>query len=260
MFVNVEDVPEKPTEKELTLEKLTDSDDHWTFDCGSTGFTIARKTFQNNLNVPEPGAKILTWGEWGQRIRGVAIDGKVLFYHDEEHASELHQEWCDKKDAKEMETFLAEKDSIDARIKALPTEFQVRFEGYHKAGGDKWRAAYEPYELYCCEEAMKVVNHLKTSEKIREYWGMEDYKAQQKISDEIGLDDGHSGNTFGHSLKLATAFLENPELVDKVPSGMSPIVGSDEAHDWMTRPGSKDEIKQLEATIAAKKEAANEHP
>lgn len=268
-YTNVSDVPEK-FDEELVLKDCSETEHegkrYWNFDCEGCGFGAEVGTFDNQLPRPVKGDKIQLLGSWGQSIRGIGINGKVLFYRTKAEQEVKHKEWVAEKNRSDMEKFLAEKDKTDARIKALPTEFQVRFEGYHKAGGDEWRAAYEPYELFCCEQAVAMVEHFRVllatndshtskdvAAKIREWARIKDWKEQVKQFP--GLDNDHSGNTFGHSVKLAVTFLEKPEFVDKLHAGMSPLVGSEAAHDWATRPENQAEIARMKAEEESKKES-----
>lgn len=66
------------------------------------------------------------------------------------------------------------------------------------------------YNLFSCEEGIKIAESLKTKDKIIEF-----HKAtweEQKIMVPT-IDDGHSGNTFGMACKLAIAYL--PMIRDK---------------------------------------------
>ncbi len=68
----------------------------------------------------------------------------------------------------------------------------------------------EGYNRYCCEQAIIIAESLRNKDKIIEFskmgWG------QQKAL-VPGLDDGHSGNTFGISCKLAITYL--PRIREK---------------------------------------------
>ncbi len=66
------------------------------------------------------------------------------------------------------------------------------------------------YNRFCCEQGILIAESLKTKDKIIEFHKM-DWDNQKKLVP--GLDDGHSGNTFGSACKLAIAYL--PRIRDK---------------------------------------------
>jgi len=67
------------------------------------------------------------------------------------------------------------------------------------------------YNSFCCDQAILIAEFLRTKEKILEFHKMEDFDEQKKLVP--GLDDGHSGNTFGMSCRLAIAYL--PRIREK---------------------------------------------
>jgi len=71
-------------------------------------------------------------------------------------------------------------------------------------GGDLEVGFGKKYNIFCCEEAIKIANTLETKDKIVEF-----HKAtwdDQKLM-VPSIDDDHSGNTFGMSCKLAISYL-----------------------------------------------------
>ena len=66
------------------------------------------------------------------------------------------------------------------------------------------------YNTFCCEQAILISSTLRSKDKILEFSELE-WDLQKKIVP--GLDDGHSGNTFVTSWRLAIAYL--PMLRDK---------------------------------------------
>lgn len=57
-----------------------------------------------------------------------------------------------------------------------------------------------------------------------------------------GLDDGHSGNTFGMSVYLAYWYLTKKDNVTKIQGALSPIVGSKEYEEKNKRISISDKI------------------
>ena len=76
--------------------------------------------------------------------------------------------------------------------------------------GDLNSGMGEGYNRYCCEQAIIIAESLRNKDKIVEFhkmgWG------EQKAL-VPGLDDGHSGNTFGVACRLAIAYL--PRIREK---------------------------------------------
>lgn len=66
------------------------------------------------------------------------------------------------------------------------------------------------YNRFCCEQAIIIAEALRTNDKIVEFHKM-NWDEQKKLVP--GLDDGHSGNTFGAACKLAIAYL--PRIREK---------------------------------------------
>ena len=60
------------------------------------------------------------------------------------------------------------------------------------------------YNLFCMEQGILIAEALKTKEAIIEFKD-KDFDDQKKLVP--GLDDGHSGNTFGMSLRFAISYL-----------------------------------------------------
>ena len=60
------------------------------------------------------------------------------------------------------------------------------------------------YNLFACEEGIKIAESLKNKDKIIEFH-KETWENQKLMVPTI--DDGHSGNTFGLACKLAIAYL-----------------------------------------------------
>ncbi len=76
--------------------------------------------------------------------------------------------------------------------------------------GDLSGGMGESYNRFCCEQGIIIAESLRTKDKIVEFhkmgWG------EQKAL-VPGLDDGHSGNTFGMACKLAITYL--PRIREK---------------------------------------------
>ena len=109
----------------------------------------------------------------------------------------------------------------DAQFDGLPEEFQqriVRFRRHCPKGEKHFRINFEPYELFVCEEAVKILKALEDGT----IQAIEDTDLRGILSDD------HSGNTAGACKMLARAALENPEYVVWAHGAMTPLTGCEE--------------------------------
>ena len=60
------------------------------------------------------------------------------------------------------------------------------------------------YNLFACEQGILIADALQSKEKIKEFYEM-GWDEQKKLVP--GLDDGHTGNTFSMSCRIALAYL-----------------------------------------------------
>lgn len=76
--------------------------------------------------------------------------------------------------------------------------------------GDLSGGMGESYNRFCCEQGIIIAESLRNKDKIVEFHKM-GWDEQKSLVP--GLDDGHSGNTFGMACKLAITYL--PRLREK---------------------------------------------
>ena len=76
--------------------------------------------------------------------------------------------------------------------------------------GDLSGGMGEGYNRFCCEQGIIIAESLRNKDSIIEFHKM-DWNEQKSLVP--GLDDGHSGNTFGVACRLAIAYL--PRIRDK---------------------------------------------
>jgi hypothetical protein len=76
--------------------------------------------------------------------------------------------------------------------------------------GDLNEGMGEGYNRFCCEQAITIAESLRTKDRIIEFHKMT-WDEQKSLVP--GLDDGHSGNTFGVACRLAIVYL--PMLREK---------------------------------------------
>lgn len=71
-------------------------------------------------------------------------------------------------------------------------------------GGDFRVGFGEDYNIFCCEEGIKIANTLETKEAIIDFH-KSDYKSQVDLVPSLSSD--HSGNTFNMACRLAISYL-----------------------------------------------------
>jgi hypothetical protein len=180
---------------------------------------------------PHVGDVIRWWGKGvGSPFRGIAINGQVVFYKTE---AEQKAEWereTRERERKRREEYDRNKADHDARIQAFPEPFRDRIEGFRRRNPDfGWR--HESYELMCCEDATRIANALPTVDAIKAWYDLPWDEQKAKVP---GINDGHSGNSFGAAVSLAATYLQSPELVPQMHGTLCPLVGCESYGCWAT--------------------------
>lgn len=170
---------------------------------------------------PHVGDKARLYGRgFGYVVRGVVINNITVYYRTPAEERAKHEAEQRAAEAKRQAELDAERAARDARRARLPEPFNGRFERF-EANNSDWRRDYETYELFCCEEAVKLTA-LGSVEAIREFHDMS-FDQQQHILPAIS--DQHSGNTFGFACRLAVWLLSKPELIVREHGALCPLVG-----------------------------------
>lgn len=185
----------------------------------------------------------------GYTVRGLDINGVQCFYRTEKQQEAEHAKWVRNNEAEQKAKFKKNKASLDAKYQNLPEVFQRRIDKFRTNNPDfRWK--YESYEMFCCEQAVIIATAigkqlvdeamaqglpLKKAKKIiakraptalQKFSDM-DWEKQKKLVPD--LDDGHSGNTFGCSVRLAYFYVsEHTENIVKLHGALAPLVGSEE--------------------------------
>lgn len=159
---------------------------------------------------------------FGYPVRGVVIDGRVVRYETADEHERQARNAIEDRQAKQRAEAEASRAVNDARIAALPVEFQQRIERFRAGNPDFWWD-HQPYELFCCEEAIKIAEALKDRPNDVPAFAKLDWQQQKQLVPT--LDDGHSGNTFGSAVRLAHWYLTNRENVVLEHGALTPLVG-----------------------------------
>lgn len=156
-------------------------------------------------------------------VRGFFVNGKRIFYRTvAEDRAKFESEQRQIKKEKKAD-FEAKRSNYDMRYADLPEVFQRRLDRFREHNKD-FRWDLEPYELFVCEEAVKIAKHLKTEAAIVA-WKDLSWEKQKK---QVPIDDGHSGNTFGCACLLARLYVTKPDLVAQAHGALTPLVGCKE--------------------------------
>lgn len=185
----------------------------------------------------------------GSTVRGLDINGLQCFYLTEEQLRAKHAREVLEYEAQQKAEFEKNKANLDEKYNNLPEVFQRRMDKF-RANNPDFRWKYESYEMFCCEQAVIIATAIgnrlvdeaiteglpleeakkviveRAPTAIHEFYEMPWEKQQEVISD---LADGHSGNTFGCSVRLASFYIsEHPENIVKLHGALAPLVGSEE--------------------------------
>lgn len=187
----------------------------------------------------------------GSIVRGLDIGGKEVFYRTTEQQAEKNREDAAKAEQERRDRFEQDRDRFDAAYDSLPAVFQKRIDEFRAFNPD-WRWEYEGCESMCCVDAVKIAEACKlksTGDSLRQLqiriktgeWADDplgrlnafaainsdangyQYQLQEQVIP--GLSDGHSGNSFGMALRLASLYLQNPDLVTQEHGALCPLVG-----------------------------------
>lgn len=184
--------------------------------------------------VPKIGDEFTTWGRMGFPIRGQALNGRVLYYRTQAEQDVADQQEAERVKAGRIAAYESKRAQHDARVAALPAPLRERVEGFRAHGGDAWRWEFEPYEMACCEEAARLAARFKTGDAIKAFSAL-GYDAQKAAHPT--MDAGHSGNTWGMSIRLAWLVVEKPELVAKEHAALCCLTGCGQARCYASRKG-----------------------
>lgn len=195
--------------------------------------------------VPAVGDTVRMYGGSGRPVRGLFVNGRRIYYRTEEQQDELAARQLAEEDSKRRRKFEeAGRAVLDAKYAALPPIFQARIDRFRQ-NNPEFRWLYEEYEMFCCEEAVKLAQHLGSVEAMERYcalassetfganqaqWHAE-WQEQKAIDRAAGLSDGHSGNTHGAAAMLALLYLRQPGDVARMHGALAPLVGSEEYGD-----------------------------
>jgi len=152
--------------------------------------------------VPKVGDSAVFYMSNMSIVRGLEINGQRLFYATRTQADRDARRSEERRHAKAQRELDETREDRDRRRKALPSSLQARLARYETAN-PLWRRDYETYELFVCEQAANLAALPKAGDIKAWYDRFRDLKFEDQKRAWPGLDDGHSGNTFGAAVQLA---------------------------------------------------------
>ena len=194
--------------QEHKLEKVSDYDkDSWELkvDGGSCICCIKNGNF-----VPKKGMKVRFYGRgFGFPVRGIDIDGHIMYYRTPAQAKEDHKKMCEKWDREAKARFKKNRSKNEKDYQSLPDAFKKRMDRLRlKSPNDRYD--WESYEMFILKQAAEFSKYLKTVEEIDKWNKLENFDEQKKTVPT--LNDGHSGNTYGAAVYLAKRYLSGMEV------------------------------------------------
>jgi len=202
------------------ITSVSESDEWFSVRCGSLGLGVKKKYGI----TPKIGDTITIYSKniFGI-IRGIDINGQSLFYKTDEELEAHRIRESEKYKQKQIDDFEKNKSNLDAQYSDLPQIFKDRIDRF-RVNNPNFRVEFESYEMFCCTEALKIAEALKTVSEVKSFY---EKPFDQQIKLVPTLDNGHSGNTFGCACQLAGIYLEAPEYISKVHGSLSALVGSE---------------------------------
>jgi hypothetical protein len=192
-----------------------------------SGFCLAVHDELLSTPRPLPGDTLRLFGRgFGYVVRGIGLvtAGRLVgLYRYQTEAQEAagHAQEVAASKQHQRDEWEARKDATAIAIRALPEPFRCRIEFFMRQ--PEWGPEFGLYELFCCTEAVKLVDMLKSQDSVCAFVEMN--SEAQKIAAPGLAYDQHSGNTLGMSCRLAYVFMSQPELLFKVHGASCPIVG-----------------------------------
>lgn len=172
---------------------------------------------------PQVGDHVRVLGEYGYEFYGFVLNDRLVWFLTPEQRAERRARWLADNAQRKRDRFEAARDRLDADYESLPPVLQRRIDQLRAAGGEEWRVDSESYEMFVCTQAAAMAEHFESVDALRA-WA--DLPYDQQRAGFPGLDDGHSGNTFGAACHLAGLLLDGGvERAVVMPQAISPISG-----------------------------------
>lgn len=152
---------------------------------------------------PQVGDTLINFGDIGFPIWGQSVNGVIQWYKSPEEMELDRQKLLKQLEEERYERFLKEKDKLDKDFASLPEPFQKRIERFRKED-PKFRVSSEAYEMICLTDGVVIGEYCKDNNiDVDDF-----YKLSWEEQKKAGVDEGHSGNTFGAACAMAKLYLK----------------------------------------------------
>lgn len=213
-------------EDQQLTEVTGDAESGWTLHFGSMCLGCPPQSDEGVPVTPVVGMTARTYGRgFGSPVRGLYLNEQRVYYRTEVEEEQRHQNWVAEQKRQRQEEFETNRVERDQKIAALPEIFQRRIQKFRDRNPE-FRYEYEPYEVFCCEQAVLFARKFPTTERLEEFSKMDfEQQAAHFNEAERAEFEEHSGNTFGMSMRLAYHYLMNPENVYREHGALVQLVG-----------------------------------
>lgn len=163
---------------------------------------------------PVADESLVVLGGLGHQIRGIFIGGRQYRYTTREEADREREEWLSDHQRQKEESFYVNISEWLKRKNALDEPFRKRMDRFANKGFEEFWRESGAYELFTVEQANLLLNRAKARGENPVEWLEEFYDAKWEKQKEMfpGLDEGHSGNTFGGMVWLAKAVANGEDI------------------------------------------------
>jgi hypothetical protein len=192
--------------------------------------------------TPQIGDTIRLYGKgFGYIVRGIDINDQEIFYRTPDEQCRKYDNEQRLRHATDSAVFQRQSAVYAARIAALPAPFITRIQRFISNEGYDWQVGFEDYELFVCEEAVKIANEFAVYDNpvaVLQRFAAISFDDQRRCLST--LSDQHSGNTIDAALQLAHVYLTDPEAVPRFHGAMCSLVGCDNYGCYAAREGKAD--------------------
>lgn len=208
------------TDKDFEQHTITNVEENpktYSLGFGGMGFGIPKLGV-----VPRVGDQVKLYGDgFGLPVRGVVINDQLVYYRTSLEQKGYQKLQSNKYRLEKQIKFYEQRVQLDRDYAALPVLFQQRIDRFRR-NNPEFRAQHEAYELFVCQEALKIAEALKSPQAVEEFKQAKDDQQKQLVPN---LDGNHSGNTLGCATFLTGLFLTTPELVIQAHGALCQVVG-----------------------------------
>lgn len=219
-----------PNDRQYETNQVTevtgDAERGWTLHFGSMCLGCSAMSDEGEPVVPAVGMTARMYGRgFGYPVRGLYLNEQRVYYRTEAEEEQRHRDWVADQKRQRFEEFETHRVERDAKVAALPEIFQRRIQKF-RDHNPEFRYEFEPYEIFCCEQAVLFARKFPTVEQLQAFSKMDSEEQVSHFNEEEKEEfEGHSGNTFGASVRLAYHYLTNPENVYREHGALVALVG-----------------------------------